>query len=117
MKIERISENQIRCTLTREDLASRRINLRELAYGSEKAKMLFQDMMQEAFREFGFSVENSPLMIEAIPISGDEIVLSITRVDDPEELDSRFARFSHEDGGNFPDAPADSPAGWMTLSI
>lgn len=111
MKIERISENQIRCTLTREDLASRRINLRELAYGSEKAKMLFQDMMQEAFREFGFSVENSPLMIEAIPISGDAIVLIITRVDDPEELDSRFARFSHEDGGNFPEAPADSPSG------
>ena len=111
MKIERISENQIRCTLTREDLASRKINLRELAYGSEKAKMLFQDMMQEAFREYGFSVENSPLMIEAIPISGDAIVLIITRVDDPEELDSRFARFSHEDGGDFPDAPADSPSG------
>ena len=100
MKIEKISDNQIRCTLTREDLASRKINLRELAYGSEKAKLLFQDMMQEAFREYGFKVENSPLMIEAIPLSGDKIVLIITRVDNPEELDSRFARFSQEDGGN-----------------
>ena len=100
MKIEKISDNQIRCTLTRDDLASRKIDLRELAYGSDKAKLLFQDMMNEAFREYGFSAENSPLMIEAIPLSGESIVLIITRVDNPEELDSRFARFSREDGGN-----------------
>ena len=97
MKIEKINDNQIRCTLTREDLDSRHINLRELAYGSEKAKLLFQDMMQEAFREYGFSAENSPLMIEAIPLSGETIVLIITKVENPEELDSRFARFSKED--------------------
>lgn len=38
MKIEKINENQIRCTLTREDLESHQVNLKELAYGSEKAK-------------------------------------------------------------------------------
>ena len=42
MKIEKINEHQIRCTLTREDLAMRHIKLSELAYGSEKAKMLFR---------------------------------------------------------------------------
>ena len=46
MKIEKINENQIRCTLTREDLESHQVNLKELAYGSEKAKKLFRDMMQ-----------------------------------------------------------------------
>ena len=35
MKIEKVNENQIRCTLTKQDLADRQINLRELAYGSE----------------------------------------------------------------------------------
>ena len=44
MKIEKINENQIRCTLTREDLESHQVNLKELAYGSEKAKKLFRDM-------------------------------------------------------------------------
>lgn len=39
MKIEKVNENQIRCTLTREDLAERQIKLSELAYGTEKAKM------------------------------------------------------------------------------
>ena len=96
MKIERISENQIRCTLTRDDLAARDIRLSELAYGSEKTKLLFQDMMQQAFRECGFEVNNTPLMIEAIPVSTDSIILIITKVEDPEELDSRFSRFSPE---------------------
>ena len=48
MKIERISDNQIRCTLTSLDLSSRGINLAELAYGSEKARNLFREMIQQA---------------------------------------------------------------------
>ena len=94
MKIERINDNQIRCTLTREDLTSRQIRLSELAYGSEKAKQLFHDMMQEAEYAVGFTPDNAPLMIEAIPTSRDSIVLVITKVDDPEELDTRFSRFT-----------------------
>lgn len=38
MKIEKINENQIRCTLTREDLEGQSVNLKELAYGSEMQK-------------------------------------------------------------------------------
>ena len=94
MKIEKINENQIRCTLTREDLASRKLQIRELAYGTEKAKNLFREMMQQANFEFGFEAEDIPLMIEAIPLNADCIVLIITKVEDPEELDTRFARFA-----------------------
>ena len=100
MKIEKVSENQIRCTLTKEDLASRELQISELAYGTEKAKNLFRDMMQQANFEFGFEAEDIPLMIEAIPMNAECIVLIITKVEDPEELDTRFARFApsvHED--------------------
>ena len=97
MKIEKISDKQIRCTLTREDLAKREIKLTELAYGSDKAQALFQDMMQIAAQDFGFEADNTPLVIEAVPISMDSIILIITKVDDPEELDTRFAKFSPED--------------------
>ena len=48
MKIERINENQIRCTLNRSDLADRQIELSELAYGSAKARRLFQELIQTA---------------------------------------------------------------------
>lgn len=99
MKIEKINDRQIRCTLTREDLANREIKLSELAYGSDKAKALFQDMMQVAAQDFGFEADNTPLVIEAVPVSMDSIILIITKVEDPEELDARFSRFSPEDPG------------------
>ena len=94
MKIEKINENQIRCTLTKEDLDSHQIRISELAYGTEKAKRLFRDMMQQASIELGFEADNIPLMIEAIPISNDCLVLVVTKVEDPDELDTRFSRFS-----------------------
>lgn len=94
MKIEKINDNQIRCTLTRADLAARELKLSELAYGSEKVRSLFRDMMQQAAFEFGFEADDIPLMIEAIPASPDSVVLIITKVEDPEELDTRFSKFS-----------------------
>lgn len=94
MKIEKLNENQIRCTLTHADLAARHLKLSELAYGTEKAKSLFRDMMQQASFDFGFEAEDIPLMIEAIPASADSIVLIITKVEDPEELDTRFSKFT-----------------------
>lgn len=97
MKIEKINENQIRCTLTKQDLAERQIKLSELAYGTEKVKMLFRDMMQQAAYEFGFEAEDIPLMIEAIPLSADTIILVVTKVEYPEELDTRFSKFSEPD--------------------
>lgn len=97
MKIEKINDRQIRCTLTREDLANRQIKLSELAYGSDRAKALFQDMMQIAAQDFGFEADNTPLVIEAVPVSIDSLILIITKVEDPEELDTRFSRFSPED--------------------
>ena len=81
-------------TLTRADLADRQLQLSELAYGTEKSKNhFFRDMMQQAAFEFGFEAEDIPLMIEAIP-SADSIVLIITKVEDPEELDTRFSKFA-----------------------
>lgn len=94
MKIEKVNDHQIRCTLTREDLADRELKISELAYGTEKAKNLFRDMMQQASFEFGFEAEDIPLMIEAIPLNADCIVLIITKVEDPEELDTRFSKFA-----------------------
>ena len=97
MKIEKMNENQIRCTLTKEDLEQRQIKLSELAYGTPKAKSLFREMMRWASYKFGFEVQDVPLMIEAIPISSESIVLIVTKVPYPEELDPRFSQFSAGD--------------------
>ena len=97
MKIERINENQIRCTLSNFDLSVRNMNLGELAYGSEKARNLFREMIQRAANEVGFEAEDIPLMVEAIPMANESVMLIITKMEDPEELDTRFSKFSPEE--------------------
>jgi len=94
MKIERINDNQIRCTLSNFDLSVRNLNLSELAYGSEKARNLFREMIQRASSEVGFEAEDIPLMVEAIPLANESVMLIITKIDDTEELDTRFSKFS-----------------------
>uniref|UniRef100_UPI0040564697 adaptor protein MecA n=1 Tax=Agathobacter sp. TaxID=2021311 RepID=UPI0040564697 len=99
MKIEKINDNQIRCTLSKKELEERQIKISELAYGSEKAKDLFHDMIEQANDEFGFEVNDMPIMVEAIPLTGENLILQITKVEYPEELDPRFSKFSESDDG------------------
>lgn len=94
MKIEKINDNQIKCTLTQEDLEQRHLKISELLYGNEKAKALFRDVMQQAQREVGFVPDNIPIMVEAIPLGTGSLVMIITKVEDPEELDTRFTKFT-----------------------
>lgn len=94
MKLERISENEIHCILESADLQMRNIHPSDLSYGSEKAKALFKEMLQLAGYELDFYAQNIPLMIETIPLQNDRIILIITRVEEADELDTRFARFA-----------------------
>ena len=94
MKIERINENQIRCTLSNFDLSVRNMNLGELAYGSEKARNLFREMIQRAANEVGFEAEDIPLMVEAIPMANESVMLIITKMEDPEELGCFLCEYS-----------------------
>lgn len=90
MRIEKINSNQIKCVLDKDELLKRHINVSELAYGSDKAQELFKDMMQQASFEFGFESGSAPLMIEAVPLSSDGIMLIITKVDNPEDIDEKY---------------------------
>ena len=111
MKIERLNENQIRCTLTRSDLASREMEIAELAYGTEKARNLFREMIEQASAEFGFEAQDTPLVVEAIPLSSESLMLIITKVENPEEMDTRFSKFAPmPENALVPAAPAAPPA-------
>ena len=72
MKIERISENQLKLTLTKADLAERKIKLEDLISPSER----------------------TPLMVEAIPSGGDGIMIIVTKVNNKEKhADEDFRRW------------------------
>jgi len=91
VKIVKISDTQIKIILNQADLKHRDIKISELAYGSKKAQELFRDMMETAFEEHGFDASNVPLMIEAVPLSIDSIMIIVTKVDNPEEIDERIS--------------------------
>ena len=95
MKKERINDNKIRFTLDAVDLEKRDLQLAELSYGSRKAKELFEELMEMAREDLGFEPGAKPLMVEAIPTPGDGLIVNVSRVDDPEELDPRFSRFTN----------------------
>lgn len=81
MKIEKINNNQIRCTISCGDLEARHISLKELVFSTGKAKQLFAEMVESARRQFGFLAEDKPLVIEAHPGNGEEINIIITKLD------------------------------------
>lgn len=90
MKIEKISDTQIKVTLSHSDLLDRDLKISELAYGSQKAQALFKDMMARAYEDFGFETDNVPLMIEAVPLSTDSIMIVVTKVEDPTQIEQKL---------------------------
>lgn len=86
MKIEKINDNQIKFFLTNDDLKERKIQLSELSKGSEKAQAFFRDIMTEAMIDCGFDASNTPLMIEAMPVSIDSIMIIVSKVN--QDIDS-----------------------------
>ena len=93
MKIERISDTQVKFVLESRDLLEKNIKITELAYGSEKTQVLFREMLERAYDECGFEVENVPIMIEAIPVAVDSIIIIVTKVANGDDIEAKFNSF------------------------
>ena len=57
MRLERLSDTQIRCTLTSTDLSNHHIDIDELTYGSENARSLFREMLTQASYELTLTLK------------------------------------------------------------
>jgi len=93
VKIERISDTQVKFILESTDLMEKNIKITELAYGSEKTQVLFREMLERAYDECGFEVENVPIMIEAIPTAVDSIIIIVTKVANGDDIEAKFNSF------------------------
>ena len=102
MTIKRNSDNQITCTISASELAERRLGVGDLSYGSKQAKSLVSEIMKIAKKEIGFSSDNLPLVVEAIPMENNDVMFIITKLEYPEELDARFSRFTPADESEYP---------------
>ncbi len=81
MKIEKVSENQLRMTLDHQDLLDRGLQLEDLIKPSDRTQALFRDIMEQALEQYDFISENTPLMVEAVPAGVDGITIIVTKID------------------------------------
>ena len=91
MDIEKINDDQIKFILTKADLEERDLALSDLSYGSEKTQELFREIMREALMQCDFhSNGQTPLVVEAIPLSGDSIMIIVSKASGHETLARHF---------------------------
>ncbi|MCR4435266.1 MAG: adaptor protein MecA [Clostridiales bacterium] len=88
MKIEKISENKIKVTISLNDLEERNIDLNSLNYNSPATQELFWDMMEQAEVQYGFNAADSQICVEAIPDSEDGFIITITKIDEDGDFES-----------------------------
>jgi adapter protein MecA 1/2 len=88
MKIEKVNENEIKVTISLDDLEERNIDLSALNYNSPATKELFWDMMEKAEIEYGFNTSNSQLCVEAVPDSTEGFILTITKLNEDGDFES-----------------------------
>ena len=84
--------------LNKEDLSQRNIKKWDLLPYSPAAHHIFQEILDEAYKECGFTVENNTqLMIEAFPITSESILITVTKIDDSfrEDLEQELINLSN----------------------
>ena len=111
MKLEKLSENSIRCTIDRKEFESYKIKLGEIINGNGNAPKFFRDIIFKAHEQLGFEPNNYPLIIEATANIPDNIVFTITKVNSEEEMERmkkivamNQKKFQNNLLNNFPDA-------------
>ncbi len=92
MKIEKISETQIKFIITKKELRERNIKAAELNVASEKTAAFFREIMEKAYLEHNFVADNMPIIIEAMSTNknGSEIMVIVTKIEDPLEVAARL---------------------------
>lgn len=80
MKFEKINDNQMRVIISIKDLEDNDISLHDFMSNSLESQDLFFDLLEEAEEKIGFQTKNCQVRIEALAMSDDNFVLTITKI-------------------------------------
>ena len=80
MKFEKVNENKIRITFSMRDLEEKDINFHDFMSNPIETQDLFLLMLQEAEEKVGFKTKNCKVKIEALAMTEDNFVLTITKI-------------------------------------
>ena len=99
MKIEKVSNSQLKFTLTQADMEEMKIKIEDLATPSERTQKIFRDMIEKAVSQCDFPIDNTPLMVEAVPASPESIMIIVTKVaNQKSESIEKFIQLDHSKG-------------------
>jgi adapter protein MecA 1/2 len=88
MRIERISDTQMKFVLMTDDLEERDIKISELSYASDQTQRLFREIMTLVQGEREFVEGEAPLMFEAMRVGVDSLVVVVTKINGTHESNS-----------------------------
>ena len=108
MKLERLSDNQIKITLAPYDFNEFDVTVVDLLTDRNgKAKSFFETLMSMAKDDLDFEVDGAPLVVEAMQTGKDSLVLMVTKVDEDSDTDPKLEHirkmrgsFSGSDGAS-----------------
>jgi len=88
VRIERVSETQIRFIFMNDDLKERDITINELHHGSDKTQKLFREIMERVQEECGFNA--TQMMLEAKWDGDGHVVVLVTKLAEEGNEDELF---------------------------
>lgn len=82
MKIEKLTDDKLKITLSIDDLEERNINLHSFMYNSPESQDLFWELLQTAEKDYGFSIDDSFIYVEAATTGSGNFTLLVTKTND-----------------------------------
>lgn len=87
MKFNLLNEKKLQIIISQSDLKTRNLKKWDLVPYNPNAQALFQEILEHANEACGFEVmRDTQLMVEAYPISGDSMIMTITKLSGQEDM-------------------------------
>ena len=80
MKFEKITDTKIRIILSLKDMELNNISVENVLSNSADSQKLLESIITKAEKEIGFKPENSELLVEAMALSDEECIFTITKL-------------------------------------
>ena len=90
MKLYRQGNNEIRITLTKEDLDAYSITVEDFDYDSTHGKRVIWELFDKARRETGFDASGEKIYIQLLPSETGGCELFVTKIEKEEEIRDCF---------------------------
>ena len=88
MKIEKITENIFRVTITVNDLEQRQIDINSIDVNSPKTIALLNELMEQVTSQFGYDFTGTQLIIDPVPNHDNSFDITITKIDEEMDFES-----------------------------